>query len=94
MGDASDARARLARVTPFPPRLDDPDHMQAVLAMSGRWGAFSFTVKRPGTQGGGQFGGVQAECFFHRKNSRTGCRKFVRIAGPTFEARRLALLTA
>jgi hypothetical protein len=57
------------------------DHMRA---LPRRWGAFSFTVKHPGTQTG-EYGGLQAECPFHKKNTTSMCRKFFRITGPSAE---------
>jgi hypothetical protein len=52
-----------------------------------RIGPFRLTSKSTG----GPFGGWEAACPFHRKNARTGCKKFVGIKGPTAEHRENAL---
>ena len=69
-----------------------PDHPAAVeqVLRSGRFGIFRMTPKQPSDRI--PFGGYEASCPFHRKNSRTGCKKFCRMteAGPA--ARRDTLL--
>ena len=42
------------------------------------FGCFRLTPKK-----GGLYGGFQAACRFHKKNSKTGCKVFFRISGPT-----------
>ena len=49
---------------------------------SSRFGCFSLLPKQPGSSGTGRFGGFQGSCPFHKKNSKTGCKKFISIKGP------------
>ncbi len=51
---------------------------------------FKFSSKRAGTQLLAH-GGLEANCPFHRKGSRTGCKKFMRCNGPSAEARQATL---
>ena len=54
----------------------------AKLLSSSRWGVFRITPKQPGSKGGGLYGGYEGTCCFHRKNDKTGCKKYVSIKGP------------
>jgi hypothetical protein len=45
------------------------------------WGVFRLTPRTP-DKGGGVHGGYQANCPFHKRNDKSGCRKFFRILGP------------
>lgn len=70
------------------------DHKDAVLAMRGLvWGVFTFTTKAPGGVSGGRFGGIQAECPFHRRTRTSGCRKYMSFPADTAEARHETLMT-
>eukprot|EP00971_Amphidinium_carterae_P350631 6491656-Amphidinium_carterae.4 len=40
----------------------------------------------------GRYGGFQASCPFHKKNSRTGCKRFIQVTGAKLQDRRDALL--
>ena len=53
-----------------------------------RVGPFRFTPKQAG-KAGGENGGFEAACPFHRKNEKSGCRKFLLVPGPTVEDRRV-----
>lgn len=57
-------------------------------------GPFRFTSKQAYYKSGGQFGGWEASCPYHRKNNQTGCRKWFGISGPTFAERRSAAAAA
>ena len=50
---------------------------QIIAALREPFGPFRFTYKRPQKHVGRGFGGVQVTCPFHRKNSQTGCKKFL-----------------
>lgn len=55
---------------------------------SGRWGVFTITPRQPGAHGAGAYGGFQAACPFHKKNTKSGCRKWIRIEGPSLADKR------
>ena len=48
-----------------------------------KWGYFSFS--RKSATNAPPHGGFEAMCKWHALNARTGCKKFMRIAGPTDE---------
>lgn len=53
------------------------------LQSGGRWGVFAITAKQLGTANGA-FGSYQAaRCPFHAKSKITGCKKTIRIEGPS-----------
>ncbi|CAE7524520.1 unnamed protein product [Symbiodinium sp. CCMP2456] len=58
---------------------------------SSRFGCFSLIPKQPGSAGTGPFGGFQGSCPYHKKSSKTGCKKFVSIKGPRPEDKDLAM---
>lgn len=43
------------------------------------WGPFKLTVKQPSSAAGRAFGGIEASCPFHRKNEKTGCKKYLQL---------------
>ena len=51
---------------------------------------FRMTPKAP-QQGGGRFGGYEAQCPFHRKSRQTACKKWSGLQGPLEAHRRDAL---
>ena len=48
-------------------------------------GPFRFTAKQPSQKSGGRFGGWEVFCPFHRKNYKSGCRKWFGLCGPTLK---------
>lgn len=89
------ASGALPALAPPPPPLEDagPVAPQALVEVgeirpdipelrSGMWGIFRITPKRPGTANG-PHGSYQARCPFHAKSKVTGCKKTLRIDGPT-----------
>jgi hypothetical protein len=69
---------------PAPPPELPPPPEQAVehLLRARNWGVFRITPKQAGS-GGGAYGGFQASCCFHAKNSKTGCKKWIPIVANT-----------
>lgn len=57
-------------------------------------GPFRFTSKQHFYKSGGQYGGWEAACPFHKKNDKTLCRKWFGIAGPTHADRKSAAAAA
>ena len=49
------------------------------------WGCFRLTPKHPAK--GRPFGGIQADCPYHRLNNKTGCRKYLQLRDATAEER-------
>ena len=46
-------------------------------------GPFRFTPKQAAQASGGRYGGWEVQCPFHRKNLKSGCRKWFGVCGPT-----------
>ena len=57
-------------------------------------GPFRFTSKQHYYKSGGQYGGWEAACPFHKKNDKTSCRKWFGIAGPERTDRKAAAAAA
>lgn len=55
------------------------------LLLGKKIGPFRFTPKQPSQQSGGRYGGWEASCPFHRKNFKSGCRKWFPVCGPTLK---------
>ena len=55
----------------------------ADILRSSRWGVSGITPKQPGSAGSGRFGGWEARCPFHKLNDKSGCKRFLRITGPS-----------
>ena len=71
---------------PGPLPLRDPEQEVAAardMLSSSRFGCFAITPKQPGSKGGGMCGGFEGSCKHHKKNDRTGCKKYISIKGPT-----------
>lgn len=60
-----------------PPLPDDSE--QPRLGKPANFGPFRLTVKQPSEKSGRKFGGVEARCPFHKKNSRTDCKKYLQL---------------
>lgn len=45
-------------------------------------GPFRFTPKQASQASGGRYGGWEVQCPFHRKNLKSGCRKWFGVCGP------------
>lgn len=56
----------------------------------GRYGSFSFSVKQ--ARSAPPFGGIEAICRFHKKNALTGCKRFLRFADNSPDARKQCIL--
>ena len=82
---STDAAARIIGVAPR-----DMSHEQ--LQRPPRWGVFSFSLKQ--AKGTLRFGGYEVTCPFHKKNSRTLCKKFIALEGREPCHLRMALTTA
>ena len=72
-GDALPGPARGPQREPAPAAADALD------VEGGFFGFFRVTAKRPGSSGGGRYGGLQATCPFHKKNEKTGCKRFLAL---------------
>ena len=48
-------------------------------------GPFRFTPKQAAQASGGRYGGWEVQCPFHRKNFKSGCRKWFGVCGPTMK---------
>ena len=48
-------------------------------------GPFRFTPKQASQTSGGRYGGWEVQCPFHRKNLKSGCRKWFGVCGPTLK---------
>ena len=59
-------------------RDDLRDHVQVPLL--GRWGVFSLGRRKASAMV--PWGGIECLCPLHARNTRTGCKKFIRILGP------------
>lgn len=57
-------------------------------------GPFRFTPKQPHQKSGGKFGGWEVDCPYHRKNFKSGCRKWFGIAGPSLQDKQEAAAAA
>lgn len=69
-----------AAVPVSPARSDDSGSDDSAVPKLGKpaaWGPFKLTVKQPA--GGRPFGGVEASCPFHRRNAKTGCKKYLQL---------------
>ncbi len=61
-------------------RSDDSGSDDSAVPKLGKpaaWGPFKLTVKQPAA--GRLFGGVEATCPFHRRNAKTGCKKYLQL---------------
>ncbi|CAE7033133.1 unnamed protein product [Symbiodinium sp. CCMP2592] len=58
---------------------------------AGYGAGFSFSRKQP--HSAPPFGGVEATCRYHRKNTSTGCKKFIRLTGLSAEAEQECCVT-
>ena len=57
----------------------------------GFFGIFRITAKKAGTVGGGAHGGYQATCLFHKKNDKTGCKRFLSCESSNESDRQMTL---
>jgi hypothetical protein len=48
-------------------------------------GPFRFTPKQASQASGGRYGGWEVQCPFHRKNLKSGCRKWFGVCGPAMK---------
>eukprot|EP00972_Heterocapsa_arctica_P016728 2467428-Heterocapsa_arctica.AAC.1 len=74
---------------PEVPDNADENPLQKMLPM-GRYGIFTISPKQPGRQAG-PHGGYQVRCPFHRLNAKSECKKYLRIAGPGIEDKRITI---
>ena len=63
----------------LPPLREDVE----LALRSGWFGSFRLTARPHGSCRGGAFGAWEVVCPFHRKSSKTGCAKYIRILGPS-----------
>ena len=83
---------------PLPPPLLPPPPPHAPrerMWAEGEWGVFSFTWKPPRSErhpNNTVHGALQASCPFHKKNSKTGCKKSITCLGPTRRDQEVSLL--
>lgn len=57
-------------------------------------GPFRLTPKQPDQKSGGQYGGWEVFCPFHRKNFKSGCRKWFPLLGPNLQHKQEAAAAA
>ena len=65
------------------PPSDDSDSDVPRLGRPSAWGPFRLTVKQPSASAGRAYGGIEATCPFHRKNKKTGCKKYLQLRSST-----------
>ena len=66
------------------PDVDADDSSEASeLTRPSGWGPFRITPKQPLKSSGRRFGGFEASCPFHRKNAKTGCKKYLQLRSNT-----------
>ena len=65
-------------------RTVQPKAGLAKLPRLARWGYFTFSRKSAASSP--PYGGIEASCVYHALNPKTGCKKFLRLEGPSSEA--------
>ena len=70
----------------------DPDEIARSMLRGTYWGCQRITAIPAGRKNGGRFGAFEARCYFHtlRRHAgqnHTGCAKYCKKAGPTWQDR-------
>ena len=65
-----------------PPILDEqPEDPFADYLASGYWGPFRFIALPVGVKNSGRYGAFEIRCVYHRKDSSTGCARYIKLDG-------------
>lgn len=67
------------------PVADDANASDLFVRGIAKYGDFSFSVKQP--RSAPPHGGIEAQCRWHKKNDKTGCKRFLRFEDASEEAR-------